>query len=162
MKRLLTILVLLISSGLLIISSSVEDTLTNILRLEILEMSHSGTISLKMNNLSLDTIKTFKESNSWGASRWRILVLRKNQLKSYIQNPNQIFTRNIPSFFKISPKASAIVKLDLNDGKWCGVRNEGETFEPDDRVIVIYDVPNTAEAKKLNVWNGFIVAFKKL
>jgi hypothetical protein len=55
--------------------------------------------------------------------------------------------------------------LDLNDGQWCtlgpclslGGRASGEKsfgLESGDFVIVVYDVPPTAEAREFNVWYG--------
>ena len=142
-----------------------QDKPMNDLEIKIAEVSHSGGITVKVSNGSKGAIKVWQESNSWGAARWRVLRIRKGQLETFFQNPNQHFTRNIPTSAEIAAGARIEQKLDLNGGNWCGFghcsshseRGSGgreASFEPGDIVVVTYDVPRTNEASKMGVWYG--------
>ena len=95
--------------------------------------------------------------------------MRKGQLETFFQIASQIFTINRPTFNEIAEVGRLEQKLDLNGGNWCGLghcsiynqRGFGGkilTFEPNDTVIVIYDVPVTQEARDNRVWYGVIAA----
>ena len=100
---------------------------------------------------------------------WRVLLLRSGQLETFFQSPSQIFTLNQPTFNEIPPGGRLEQRLDLNGGNWCGLGHctrfdqrgfGGKTmsFEPNDTVIVIYDVPVTQEGRDNGVWHGVIAA----
>jgi hypothetical protein len=97
------------------------------------------------------------------------LLIRNGRLEVFFQNPDQEFTRNGPAFDEIPGGGHIDQKLDVNGGNWCGlgrcsIYNEhgfgGKllTFEPNDIVIVIYDVPVTQEARDHGVWYGVVAA----
>ncbi len=163
MKIFSTILIL---AGLLLGPAVVaQDKPMNGLEIKIAEVVRSGGITVRVSNGSKDPIKVWQESNSWGAARWRVLRLRKGQLETFFQNPNQRFTRNIPTSKEIAAGAQIEQKLDLNGGNWCGFghcssyneRGFGDrvaSFERGDTIIVTYDVPRTDEASKMGVWYG--------
>ncbi len=105
------------------------------------------------------------DSNSWGAARWRVLVVRNARLETFFQYPEQGFTRNIPTFIEIAGEGQINKTLDLNAGEWCwldqcsffgekGIGGEMIKFNPKDSIIVVYDVPRTAEAASMGVWFG--------
>ena len=146
---------------------SERDTAINSVKIEKAEATRTGDITLQILNLSKKPIKLWKDSNSWGAGCWRVLLLRRGQLETFFQSPSQIFTVNRPTFNEIAEGGRLEQKLDLNGGNWCGLghcaryneRGLGGTnvlFEPTDTVIVIYDVPATQEARDNGVWYGVI------
>ena len=139
------------------------------LKVKIVEVLPSGRITVELGNSSKELIRIWRDSNSWGADRWRVLLFRKGRLETFFQNPDQAFTRNIPTSDELAAGARIEKKLDLNGGNWCGlghcaIYNErgfgGEkvSFEPNDMIIVTYDVPLTTEAHKLDVWYGVATA----
>jgi hypothetical protein len=91
-----------------------QDKSMNGLEIKITEVSRSGSVTVKLRNGSKDPIKVWQESNSWGAARWRILRIRRGQMETFFQNPNQRFTRNIPIPNEIAAGAQTEQKLNLN------------------------------------------------
>jgi len=139
--------------------------------IKIVKVSPTGSIALEINNPSMEPLKLWQESNSWGAARWRLLRIRHGQIEVFFQNPNQIFTANIPTFDTIAPGAHIKHTLDVNGGNWCGLghcvsyneRGLGGkkiSFEANDTIIVVYDVPLTDVAEDMYVWHGVAAAFK--
>jgi hypothetical protein len=149
--------------------ASAKDESGNELRLKIADIGRSGTLTIQISNYSKEPIRIWEDANSWGAARWRVLLLRRGQLETFFENPNRIFTVNFPSFETIAAGASLERKLDLNGGNWCGLghcssysqRGFGDknaSFERGDTLIVIYDVPGTHEAGNMGVWFGVTAA----
>jgi hypothetical protein len=145
------------------------DKSINSLRIGKVEVSREGIISAQLENSLSEPVKVWEDSNSWGAACWRVLLLRKGQVQTFFQNPDQGFTVNTPTFNEIAGGRHLEQKLDLNGGNWCGlgrcsIYNErgfgGEKirFEANDVVIVMYDVPTTQEARDLGVWYGVVAA----
>jgi hypothetical protein len=141
--------------------------------LKVARASNSGIISIQLTNSSKEPIKLWKDSNSWGAARWRVLLLRKGQLKTFYQNPDQDFTVNMPSFHEIAGGANIEQMLDLNGGNWCGagrcasyaergIGGRKVKFEPGDLIIVVYDVPFFPESLSLGVWYGVAATSKSV
>ena len=104
-----------------------------------------------------------------GAVHWRIFLVREGRLETFFQNPDQGFTVNWPVSIEIAAGGQIVRKFDLNGGNWCGLGHcsshsergfGGKTmsFEPNDTVIVIYDVPVTQEGSDNGVWYGVIAA----
>jgi hypothetical protein len=146
-----------------------QDKPMNGLEIKIVEVLPSGGITARVSNSSKNPIKVWQESNSWGAARWRVLRVRKGQLEAFFQNPNQRFTRNIPTSTEIAPGAQIEQKLDLNGGNWCGFGHcssynehgfggREASFEPGDIIVVSYDVPRTNEAATMGIWYGVTAA----
>jgi len=139
---------------------------TTDLRLKIMNIDHSGRIAVELDNQSSSSIRIWKDSNSWGAARWRVLVLNnRGKLQGFYQNPHRGFTRNVPGFAEIASGARIEQKIDLNDGDWCtldqcpsreqrGTSVRQVSFERGDVVIAVYDVPVSGEAQYMNVWYG--------
>ena len=137
----------------------------------IVKSSTSGTIAIEVGNPSTEKLRVWDESNSWGADRWRVLRVRNGQIETFLQNLHQVFTANFPSFNEIAPKAHLDRTLDLNGGDWCthgkcssfnehGIGGQTISFEADDTVIVVYDVPPTKESQDMGVWSGVVSAYK--
>jgi hypothetical protein len=141
MKNVLCCLTFLIFPGLLGDSAVAEMHGWNDLAVRVLEASHSAKVRVSV-------------LNSWGAARWRILVLRNGQLQTFFQNPDRDFTVNLPTFVEIAGGSHLEQSLDLNDGNWRGSERERVIFNPGDTVVVVYDVPFTPESLKLGVWYG--------
>src|SRR6266852_3624202 len=150
-------------------SMSERETAINSVKIEKAEAVRSGIIAVQILNLSKKPIRLWKDSNSWGAACWRVFLIRNGTLEVFFQNPDQEFTRNGPAFDEIPGGGHLDQKLDLNGGNWCGLghcsihseRGFGGkkfNFEPNDTVIVIYDVPVTQEAHDNHVWYGVIAA----
>lgn len=159
----------LILASILLGSVMAQDKAMNRLDIKIVEVLPSGSITVKVSNSSSGALKLWEESNSWGAARWRVLRIRKGHLEVFFQNPNQRFTRNIPTSKEVAAGAQIEEKLDLNAGNWCGLGHcsaynehgfggREANFEPGDVVVVTYDVPRTNEASKMSVWYGVTAA----
>jgi hypothetical protein len=136
-------------------SESLKD-----LQLTILDVSHSGTVTVSMINFSQQKpLKVWRESNSWGAYRWRVLVVRKGQVRTVFEDPDGVgFTRNIPTFDEIAIGSHIDKQLNVNGEEWSKTGSDKVRFEPGDQVIVIYDVPPEVEAQKMHVWYGVVAA----
>jgi len=141
----------------------------NTLNITKLEVSRAAQVTLQLENSSKEPVRVWKGSNSWGAACWRVFLIRNGTLEVFFQNPDQEFTKNGPGFNEIPGGGHLDQKLDLNGGNWCGLghcsihseRGFGGkkfNFEPNDTVIVIYDVPVTQEAHDNHVWYGVIAA----
>lgn len=124
----------------------------------VLEVTHSARIRVVLANSSKEPVKVWKESNSWGWARWRVLVLRNGNLRTFFQNPDQDFTVNLPTFVEIPQGSRFEQRLDLNDGSWKSSDGGRVTLGPGDTAIVVYDVPFTQECLKLGVWYGVAAA----
>lgn len=138
------------------------------LKISITAISYSGSISLEMQNASKLPIRIWTEANTWGAAHWRVLLLRNNQLQTFYQNPNQDFSRNIPSFDELPGGKSLKKVLNINDGEWCGMEGKKVSFQKGDAIIVIYDVPILDPcpgsrihmvAYESNVWYGVVADY---
>ena len=124
--------------------------------LRAVEVSHSGAIKVDVINASQHRLRIWKDSNSWGAARWRVLVIRGGQLHTFYQNPDQDFTVNLPTFDEIAAGSHVEQSLNLNDGNWRDSESKGNTFVAGDTIVVIYDVPFTPESLKMGVWYGVV------
>lgn len=122
----------------------------------------SSQIEVSLHNASTDTLKVWKDSNSWGAACWRVVVLRGDSLKVIYRSPDQQFTRNIPTSNEIGAGKYLGVTLNLKDGLWNGLGEGGFDLQPGDTIIVLYDVPATKEAYKFKVWYGVVAAYGKM
>jgi hypothetical protein len=145
------------------------EKLLNSLKIEIKEVSPLGSISVDVTNASSEPTKIWTETGSYGAARWRVLRIRRGQLETFFQHPNQQFTRNEVFPVEIAAGGHIHEKHDLNGGNWCGFghctwfnkRGFGGrelSFEPGDIVVVIYDVPRTELAVKGGIWYGVAAA----
>jgi post-segregation antitoxin (ccd killing protein) len=141
----------------------------NALNITKLEVSRAAQATLQLENSSKAPLRIWRDSNSWGAACWRVFLIRNGSLEVFFQNPDQEFTRNGPAFNEIPGGGHQDQKLDLNGGNWCGMGHcsihserglggKTMTFEPNDTVIVIYDVPVTQEARDQGVWYGVVAA----
>jgi hypothetical protein len=146
-----------------------QDKPMNGLEIKIAEILRSGVVTVEVRNACKVAIRIWRQSGSLGADRWRVLRIRNGQLETFFQNPNQRFTRNEVLPVEIAGGAHSEQKFDLNGGNWCGFghcssHNERgfggreASFAPGDSVVVIYDVPRTNEARKMNVWYGVVAA----
>jgi hypothetical protein len=145
----------------------------NDLELKIAESSPSGVITIEMNNSLEKPLRIWDESNSWGAARWRVVVIRNGKTQSFFENPDQDFLRNVPTFEEIVHGKQKTHKLDLNDGNWCGLgycTSYGQRrltadqirLQSGDTIIVSYDVPFEPESLRLGVWYGVALVSKTI
>lgn len=150
----LTIVVILALYG----DSTGANSVRNKLSVVILEVGYSAKIKAALANPSKEPARVWKESNSWGAARWRVLILRNEKLRTFFQNPDQDFTVNLPTFAEIPAGSQLEQSLDLNDGSWRSSDGEQVSLAPGDTAILIYDVPFTQECLRLRVWYGVAAA----
>jgi hypothetical protein len=143
------------------------------LAMRISAVDHSGTLTLVVTNNSKAPIRIWKESNSWGVAHWRVLLIRGEQLYVFFQNPDQLFTKNNPQYREVAAGESLEQTLNLNGGNWCGLGycggyndrgfgNKKANFQAGDTLVVVYDVPRSAESGKLGVWHGVVAGFIKV
>ncbi len=146
-----------------------SDKSINSLGIGKVEVSRTGIITAQVENPLREPIKVWQDSNSWVAACWRVLLIRSGRVETFFQNPDQGFTINVPTFNEIAGGGHIEQKLDLNGGNWCGMGHcsiynqrgfggEKISFESNDIVIVVYDVPDTQEARDIGVWYGVIAA----
>src|SRR5437660_3926449 len=86
---------------------------TKSLKLGKIEVSRAGNITGQIENSSKEPLRVWKDSNSWGAACWRVLLLRKGRLETFYQNPDQIFTINWPTFDEIQGGGHFARHVDL-------------------------------------------------
>ena len=142
----------------------------NGLVLTIKEVAQSGRVVLDIGNVSGRPIRLWKESNSWGAARWRVLRLRGERLDTFYENPDQDFLLNRPQLEEIRPGEHVVRALNPNAGNWCAfgrctkelerrTKDQSVSFESGDVTIVIYDVPDMPPLSyQLKAWYGVIAA----
>ena len=135
-----------------------EEAQVGFLSLKIVGITYPSTVTVKITNTSSQPIRIWKDSNSWGAGRWRLLRTRGGVLETFVQSSKKIFTRNVPRFDEISGGSHLPKTLNLNGEDWQLPGDKKVNFQPGDTVIIIYDVPGTPETRKMNVWHGFIAA----
>ena len=121
-------------------------------------VTSSGIVSVVLCNYSKASINVWNQYNSWGASHWRLFIVRNGKVSVYFQNPNRLFTKNSPSFVELSKGDCVKIKLDVNDGAWSGLDDKKVSFSAVDKVLVSYDVPTSKEGYSLKVWYGVIAA----
>ena len=121
--------------------------------LSVVSTQPNGTLKVRVRNNSGISLRLWKDSNSWGASRWRVLLVRNGRLIAMNEKP-QSFSSNSPEFFEIKPKDSVVQNLDVNDGTWAKPTSHPVSFLPGDIVIVVYDVPFDHECLSQSVWYG--------
>jgi hypothetical protein len=151
------------------------ENLAPSITLKISKVSSNGVITVEMVNSSGGPIRVWDEDNSWGAAHWRVFLQRGDQLQVFYENPRRIFRANMPTFRVIEKGEHVERKIDLNGGNWCGfsycssVNEPGfggklARIEPEDTVIVVYDVPITydPEARKYKVWDGVTASTARL
>jgi hypothetical protein len=136
-------------------SESLKD-----LKLTILDVSGSGSLTVSISNSSQQkSLRVWRESNSWGASRWRVLFIRNGQTRTLFEDADGVgFTRNIPTFDEIAIGSHVDRQLNVNGAEWSRTGSEKIRFETGDQVIVIYDVPPEVEARRMHVWYGVAAA----
>jgi hypothetical protein len=140
----------------------------NGLVLTIRQISRSGSIAVELGNVTARPIRIWRESNSWGASPWRVLRISKGHLETFYQNSARGFMLNAPQVFEIPPGGHVEQTLDLNGRYWCAFGqctkderrsdDKGVRFDEGDTAIVIYDVPFAPETLEKNAWYGVVAA----
>lgn len=136
-------------------SEAIERSMGN-LDIRIVAVTPSGVIKVEMAAKKSHGVRVWRESNSWGAARWRVLVVRDGHVSAFVQDPDQIFTRNLPGFIEIS--GSAQFSLDPAKSTWLSSAGRSFNVKGGDVIIAIYDVPASKEARDMNVWYGTVVA----
>jgi hypothetical protein len=89
--------------------SASEDT--NVLKLDVRKVDMVGTLEVRMSNQSTKLLRIWRDTNSWGAARWRVLRLRGSTLSLFYQDPDQDFTRNVPGATEVAAGGQKTVLL---------------------------------------------------
>jgi hypothetical protein len=140
------------------------------LKLEITDVSASGKVTLRLKNTSSQTIKLWKESNSWGGGRWRVLILKNELVETYFQDPDTIYTVNVPLFSEVLPGKYIQQVLDLSSNEWRHAGSGPVSLRSGDTIVAIYDVPPAlpvdhwrgVQPSRMGVWYGVVAAVQKL
>lgn len=66
--------------------------------------------------------------------------------------------RNVRGYDELPGGAKMTVTLDLNSRDWRTTGDGPAKFERGGTVVVIYDVPESDEARHMHVWYGFATA----
>jgi hypothetical protein len=156
MRRAIIVWLVCIVVGVVVQSVNAASGSLKDLQLSIINVAPSGIVTVRMANSSRQkTLRVWIEANSWGALRWRVLVLRKGQVLVVFEDPDEVlFTKNIPIPDEIAVGSHIDRKLDVNGKYWSRARTGKLRFEPSDQLIVIYDVPPEVEAQKMHVRYG--------
>jgi len=127
--------------------------------LTVLFASVAGVVSVELRNNTKAPLKLFKSANSWGATPWRVLLIRDGKLTSYfLTSRDQAFTRNGPAFNVLGVGDRFRYELDVNTHVWYHHGEGDVSFSPrnGDLLIVSYDIGDTDEAHIYKVWYGVV------
>lgn len=131
------------------------------LTIAILDINKDDSITVEFKNNTGKIVRLWDYPNSWGWNNWRILVIRDSVTFFIQRNPNEGFTMNVPTYISLPSREKRAEVLTINNGDWrCGNDKEFH-FLKYDEIIVVYNVMETPESRKLDVWVGTIVAFFK-
>ena len=140
-----------------------KDVSPKSLTIEVTRVASGGEIELALRNESSKALRIWREENSWGAARWRVLRVRRGELMVFFQSTTKVFTVNVPSSRELEVGNRLSIALDINESGWQGTDAiGGKLFAPGDLVVVIYDVPWSPEASSTNVWFGVAAGAKTL
>ena len=63
------------------------------------EATTTGTATVELTNNSNKPIRVLRDSNTWGAAKWRLLRVKDGRTEAFAQTlKDRYFTRNIPAF----------------------------------------------------------------
>jgi hypothetical protein len=127
-------------------------------RLIVSALHSDGKLSVRIESKNGRSFRLWKDSNSWGAASWRVIVMRQNQISLFYQDPAQMFTRNIPSYAE--HPGVATFELDVNQPTWLTTNSKPFSFLSGDIVVALYDVAPSSEAQRFNVWVGVLAAYR--
>src|SRR5215831_1022692 len=124
--------------------------------LRIEKVNAAGSIDVTLLPANSGSTRVWRPTNSWGAANWRVFILRGEKVLLFREDPDQVFWRNTRGFEELhAPKG---ISLNLLAETWIGPKNEFGEFQSGDRVLVVYDVPATPDAREFGVWYGTISA----
>jgi hypothetical protein len=155
MRKVVIVCAVSVAFGVVVASANAASESLENLQLFIVKVDSSGGITVRMANASQQKLKVWTEANSWGALRWRVVMIRKGQIRTLFEDADGVgFTRNIPVADTIPVGSHIDRHLDVNGKYWSRYEGDKVHFEPGDQLIVIYDVPPESEAKQMHVWYG--------
>jgi hypothetical protein len=111
----------------------------------------SGSVILS--NRGGKEIRIWNTANSWGDDVVSFEVLQGERTLHIVHKP-QIYTRNVPSSIVVPPGARHRLPFNLGDGSWITETPTGQLVESATEIVALYDVPETVEALKYDVWMG--------
>ena len=111
---------------------------------------------VKLKNNSNETLRIWKEWNSWGYFNlsFEVLNTKGEVVKVITKNTDRIWTRNAPTSIVLAPNKEHISDIYFSPKEWDNLINDG--FH---ELILrpIYTVDKTAESQKHSVWTGKII-----
>lgn len=153
------VLTILCAAAISVVWAARDSSSLPILDMKIVELTDPGRIKIEVRQTEGRSFRLWNDSNSWGAARWRVLILRGDELTALVQQRPPAFTRNGPGYSEYLTNFS--LELILTESDWATIKGSFGGFNHEDQVIVIYEVPVTQEAFKFGVWHGTIVARAK-
>jgi hypothetical protein len=124
--------------------------------LSILKIDSADSIGVTLSPASKGPTRIWQPGNSWGAANWRVFIVRGAGLFSFREDPDAFHGLNAPRFEEL--KGPKSLSFDLSYKLWLGPKAEFGALQAGDKVIVVYDVPVTMEARLYGVWYGTISA----
>src|SRR6266849_4118257 len=64
------------------------EKFVNALRINKIDVSRPAQVTLELENSSKEALRVWEDSNSWGAGRWRLLLIRDGRLETFFRNPD--------------------------------------------------------------------------
>jgi hypothetical protein len=156
MRRALSICAVWIAFGIGLAPADAASDRLDDLQLVIAKAAPSGEIMVRMDNASRKApLRVWTEANSWGALRWKIVIVREARTFVVFEDPDEVvFGKNTPQFDTIAPGGHIDRQLNLNGEYWSRSKNGAIRIKSGDQITVIYDVPPENEAKDMHVWYG--------
>jgi hypothetical protein len=104
--------------------------------------------------------RIWRDSNSWGYYALSFELTEADGKVTRIQKVRQGFTKNAPVYFTLPPNESRMLEVNFADtNTWSPVpfpRPGGDSVTYTMRAI--FEIGETEQSKKLNVWTGRIVS----
>lgn len=105
-----------------------------------------------LTNISTEPQSVWETWNSWGSQTISFDFTLPENRRVVVSKGPQVFTRNFPSTFLISPGEHKVYTIRLD--KWWDVGSIPKSTEMQVSVKAVYQVPNTPEATDYHVWTG--------
>lgn len=142
-------------------ASATSQPSSSSLAVQIEDVSAAGKITVSLRNTGQEPLRLWN-SGRWNVGTWRVLHISATggALTTYYEDPDQIIDVR-PRYMELARDMPSLRKLDLSGFFWLPRRETriGENiWATGDTLIVIYDIPMTAEGDKLGVWWGVAAA----
>jgi len=103
------------------------------------------------------SVRLWRPGNSWGDAVLSF-ELHQGDTTAHIIRKAQEYTRNVPAFVDIPPGDEQRWLFTLGSGEWEADTPIDQLDWHGSRLIAIYDVPGTPEARQNGVWIGRLLS----